>query len=317
MPKPIPIAIFFHQRVSVGLALLVDFIFNFANRLARQPLFDVQRVHCGPGSMHSAGGISVQATGVEAPGGYLIVPPIDGLEGEFEAFAEETDLIESAAGNGTVIATACLGAFLPAAAGMLNGKEATTHWRWGNYAVKRFPAVRWNIRAMLCDEGDIVTSGGLLSVIDLSLYIISKIGSPGFIQQLGQALLADSVRQKQSVYARSMVLPPKESGRFVRLEEEMQRRLAKPFPVPEMAGVCGMSVRHFHRSFLKNYGVTPNKYLQLRRVEMAKEILADPNLSVEEAAERCGFCDVAFFRTVFSRETGLTPSGYRKRVSAG
>jgi transcriptional regulator GlxA family with amidase domain len=78
-----------------------------------------------------------------------------------------------------------------------------------------------------------------------------------------------------------------------------------------------MSVRHFHRSFLKNYGVTPNKYLQLRRVEMAKEILADPNLSVEEAAERCGFCDVAFFRTVFSRETGLTPSGYRKRVAAG
>jgi transcriptional regulator GlxA family with amidase domain len=317
MPTPIPIAIFFHRRVSVGLALLVDFIFNFANRLAGQPVFDVRRVHCGPGSVHSAGGISVQATGLEATGGYLIVPPIDGLAGEFEAIAEETDLLESAAGNSAVIATACLGAFLPAAADMLNGKEATTHWRWGDYAVRRFPAVKWNIRAMLCDEVDVITSGGLLSVIDLSLYIISKNGSARFVQQLGQSLLADSVRQKQSVYARSLVLPPKASNRFVRLEDEMQRRLAKPFPVPEMAGVCGMSVRHFHRNFLKNYGVTPNKYLQLKRLEKAKELLADAELSIEEAAERCGFSDVAFFRTVFSRETGLTPSRYRKRVTVG
>jgi AraC family transcriptional regulator len=87
--------------------------------------------------------------------------------------------------------------------------------------------------------------------------------------------------------------------------------------VSEMAAICRMSVRHFHRNFLKSYGVTPNKYLQLRRLEMAKDLLADPDLSIEEAAARCGFFDAAFFRTVFTRETGLTPSLYRKRVATG
>ena len=315
MPEPVSISIFLHKRVSLPLALLADFIFNYANRLADQPVFDVKRVHGGPGAVHSAGGVSVQATAAGGAGGYLVVPPIDVLEGEFEAFPEESALIKGVADRGSVIATACLGAFLPAAAGMLDGKTATTHWRWGEYAVNRFPEVKWNLRAMLCDEGSVITSGGLLSVVDLALYIVSQNCSKQFVHRLGQLLLADSVRQKQSVYAHSLVLPPKESGRFARLERELQQRLAKPFPVREMAEICGMSVRTFHRSFLENYGVSPNKYLQLKRIETAKELLAGTDLSVEEAAVRCGFSDNAFFRTVFGRETGMTPSQYRKRVS--
>jgi transcriptional regulator GlxA family with amidase domain len=315
MPKSVSISIFLHKRVSLALALLADFIFNFANRMAARPVFKVIRVHCGPGHAYSAGGISMPAALEAEPGGYLIVPPIDGLNGEFEAYSEETNLIQRAADGGSVIATACLGAFLPAASGLLDGKEATTHWRWGEYAVKRFPEVKWNIRAMLCDEGRIITSGGLLSVVDLALYIIAQNCPKSFVRLLGQSLLADSVRQKQSVYAHSLVLPPKEADRFVRLEQAMQQRLAEPFPVAEMAAVCHMSVRHFHRNFMKNYGVTPNKYLQLKRIEMAKDLLADPDLSIEETAERCGFSDIAFFRTVFGRETGLTPSQYRKRAS--
>ncbi len=317
VPKPIVISIFLHKNVSIGLALLVEFIFNFANRLAHESVFQIYRVHCGPGPVYSAGGVSVQMAVANDEGGYLIIPPIDGLEGEFAGLSEETALIKSASENGTVIATACLGAFLPAAAGMLNGKTATTHWRWGGYAVKRFPDVAWNIRAMLCDEGSIITSGGLLSVIDLALYIISQNCSKDFVHQLGQSLLVDSIRQKQSVYARSLVLPPKESDRFMRLEQEMKRRLTGHFPVSEMAGICHMSVRHFHRNFLNNYGVTPNKYLQLKRIEMAKDLLMDPSLSIEETAERCGFADVAFFRSIFSREAGLTPSQYKKKISTG
>ena len=315
MPKPTPIAIFLHQRVSISLALLADFIFNFANRLAEQPVFEVKRVHCGPGAVHSAGGISVQATAAEASGGYLIVPPIEGLAGEFAALPEETGLLKSAVDGGSVIATACLGAFLPAAAGLLDGRTATTHWRWGEYAVKHFPQVRWNLRSMLCDEGSIITSGGLLSVIDLALYVVSQNCSKEFGHRLGQLLLADSVRQKQSVYARSLVLPAKESARFARLERELQQRLADPFPVREMAELCGMSLRSFHRNFQNNYGVSPNKYLQLKRIERAKGLLADTALGVEEAAVRSGFSDSAFFRAVFSRETGMTPSQYRKKLA--
>lgn len=314
MPKTIPISIFLHKRVSLSLALLAEFIFNFANRGADRQLFTVRRVHLGEGPVYSADGISVEATTAKESGGYLIIPPIEMLRGTFEAFAEESQLIEDFSADETVIATACLGAFLAAGAGMLDGREATTHWRWGDYATKRFPDVHWNIRSMLCDEGCIITSGGLLSLIDLALYIIAQHCPAHFVHQLGQALLADSVRQKQSVYAQSLVLSAKENDRFANLEQEIGQRLATPFPVQEMASVCRMSIRHFHRTFLENYGVTPNKYLQLKRIEAAKTLLADSVLSIDEVAGRCGFSDNAFFRTVFSRETGLTPSQYRKKL---
>lgn len=316
MPKPTSIDIFLHQRVSIPLALLADFIFNFANRQAARPVFAVRRVHCGAGAVHSAGGVSVQATVAKQPADYLLVPPIDELEGEFAPLSAESELLRDAADGASVIATACLGAFLPAAAGLLDGRRATTHWRWGEYAATHFPQVKWDLRAMLCDEGEIITSGGLLSVIDLALYIVAQNCTKPFAHRLGQQLLADSVRQKQSVYARSLVLPAKESGRFARLEREVRERLSDPFPVREMAELCGMSVRTFYRNFLDNYGVSPNKYLQLKRIERAKDLLGDRDLSVEEAAARCGFADSAFFRTIFSRETGMTPSQYRKKVTA-
>ncbi len=316
MPKPILIAVFFHKRVSVGLALLIEFIFTYANRLADRSLFKIERVHCGSGNIYLSGDMSLHVTTLtDESNGYLIIPPIEGPIEHFEIFHDETDFIRRNFANGMVIAASCLGAFLSAGAGILDRKEATTHWRWGEYAVNCFPEVKWNIRAMLCDEESVITSGGLLSVIDLSLYIIGKSCSPDFVHQLGQGLLADSVRQKQSVYAQSLALPPKDNDRFSHLEQEIQRRLNLPFHVREMASFCHMSLRHFHRTFIDNYGVTPNKYLQLKRIEAAKGLLSDLNKSIEEVGEQCGFSDVAFFRTIFSRETGFTPSQYRKRIS--
>ena len=315
MPQPVPTSIYLHRRASLGFALLVEMILGAANRLAGRPVF-------APGFVADHGGPHRFRHGLAMarvprrlpPSGFLIVPPLDGFSGDFVVSTRETEFLRQAHARGLTIATACLGSFLPAAAGLLDGLEATTHWRWADFAAAHFPGVRWNPRALLCDEPGYITAGGLLSTVDLALHLVARHCDRPLCRELGRHLLADSVRQKQSAYATSLLLQPRNRASFEALEKDIEARLARPPSIPEMAERCRMSVRTFHRAFDEAYGVSPGKYLQLKRIERAKELLADERLTIEAVADRCGFSQPAFFRTIFARETGLTPAQFRKRL---
>jgi transcriptional regulator GlxA family with amidase domain len=310
----IPLNIFLHERVSLNLAVLFEYIFKFPDKFTDEPLFDVCYVQTGTGGTFTSGSLSVKTSKLRA-GGYLVIPPMNALEGPFEENPGESRLIKRAVKGGGTVVTACLGAFLPAAAGLLDGREATTHWGWMEYAAENFPRVGWNLGSMICPGEGLITSGGLLSLIDLSLYIISLHTSKEFTAKLGQFLLADTVRQKQSVYAQSLVVSKPADARLTELAEMIGRAPEKHLEVSDMAGMCGMSVRNFHRAFSKNYGTTPNKYMQLKRLEKAKKLLAETDKSIEEIAGMSGFADTSFFRSVFSRETGMTPTHFRRKVT--
>jgi transcriptional regulator GlxA family with amidase domain len=311
---PININIFLHERVSLELALLFDYIFRFPDKFTDEPLFKPVFVQAGKGRRFGKGAVSVETSKFQA-GGYLIIPPMEAPKGTFIENTAESAMIKHAMDKNTTVATACLGAFLPAAAGMLDGFEATTHWHWLDYAKENFPNVSWNTNSMLCHKDGMITSGGLLSLIDLALYIISLHSSKEFTAMTGRFLLADTVRQKQSVYAQSLVGSPAGDSRFALLTEQINTQPEKHLEVSEMADMCGMSLRNFHRAFVKNFGTTPNKYIQLKRLERAKELLAETDMSIEETAGRVGFTDTSFFRSVFSRETGMTPTQFRKRIT--
>ena len=315
MPATIPISLYLHRRASLGFALLLETVFKAANRVAARQVFEVEFVADQRGPRRFNHGITVRDVRTRLPvNGYLLIPPIDFFGGEFVENARETRLLRQARDQGLTIATACLGSFLVAGAGLLDGAEATTHWRWADYAVQTFPRVRWNTRAMLCTQPGVITAGGLLGAVDLALHIVAQHCPREVCRDLGRHLLADSIRQKQSTYAGALVLKPRSGETFAALEKELSGRLAKPPSIPEMATRCHMSVRTFHRTFLENYGVPPGKYLQLRRVEKAKELLSDLRLTVDDVASRCGFSQPAFFRMIFARETGLTPTQFRKRL---
>jgi transcriptional regulator GlxA family with amidase domain len=314
MPKPTPVAILLHENVSVALALLPEFIFRLANRLAEAPAFEVRLL--APERGFRRGALKLALCEPELPeSGYLLIPPLEGLQGERLFASAELDLLRQVAVRKVVLASACLGAFLPAAAGLLDGREATTHWAWGPVAARRFPDVRWNLRAMVCDAGPVITAGGLLAVVDLCLHIVRRECGQELAAQLGRRLLADVVRPQQSLYAQALTLPPKDAGRFAALERELEGRLADPPGVPEMAAFCGMSLRSFQRHFTANYGLSPNGYLQLKRLEKARELLAGTRLGIDRVARQSGFQDPAFFRKVFARETGLSPALYRRRAA--
>jgi transcriptional regulator GlxA family with amidase domain len=315
MPAPVSIAIFLHRRVSLGFSLLLDMVFNSANRLAGRPVFVPGFVSDHGGPHRFRHGLSLPRVSRRLPAaGCLIVPPLDGFAGEFTVNAGESRFLRKAHERGLTIATACLGSFLPAGAGLLDGIEATTHWRWADFAAARFPKVRWNPRMLLCEQPGFVTAGGLLSTIDLALHLVAQHCDRKLCRDLGRNLLADSVRQKQSAYAGSLVLQPRHDADFAALERAIEARLARPPSIPEMAELCHMSVRTFHRAFNAAYGVPPGKYVQLKRLERAKELLVDERLTIEAVADRCGFSQPAFFRTIFARETGLTPAQFRKRL---
>lgn len=315
MPAPVPISIYLHRRVSLGFALLLDMVFTSANRLAGRSVFVPGFVSDHGGPHRFRHGLSLPRVPRRLPAtGCLIVPPLDGFAGEFTVEPGESRFLRAAHERGLTIATACLGSLLPAGAGLLDGLEATTHWRWADFAATRFPHVRWNPRALLCEQPGLITAGGLLSTVDLALHLVAQHCDRTLCRDLGRNLLADSVRQKQSAYAGSLVLQPRNHADFAALDKVLEDRLARPPSIPEMAGLCRMSVRTFHRAFGAAYGVSPGKYLQLKRLERAKALLADERLTIEAVADRCGFSQPAFFRTIFARETGLTPAQFRKRL---
>lgn len=314
MPNPLRISIFFHERASVSFALLCASVFRIANRLKSDPAFAIRLVGTMPLFFWDDGEIRLRDVAEDTD--WLIIPPIETFVENKEASEEELAALRTLSSRHAVIASACLGAFLPAAAGLLKGREATTHWSRIDYAMQKYPDIRWNGREMLIDHGDIVTAGGLLSVVDLCLHIVRRTCGKDFAHRLGQHLLADTIRQKQSIYATTLTAPPKNGDKFAALEQEVERRGANSPSAAEMAHFCGMSLRSFHRHFEDNYGLSPIKYLQLRKVEIAKNLLSEYTLPLEAVAERAGFSDMAFFRSVFARETGMTPGQFRKMVNA-
>jgi transcriptional regulator GlxA family with amidase domain len=161
----------------------------------------------------------------------------------------------------------------------------------------------------------VITSGGFLSVVDLCLYLIAKTVSQKIAHDMGRMLLADTVRQKQSVYAQSLVSRRVENAVFEEMENWIDQRLHLTFTLEDMAHHCKMSLRTFQRLFAQTYGTSPNKFLQLRRIEKAKHLLQTSTLSTQEVIETIGLSDIASFRKLFQRELGMSPAAFRKRMA--
>ena len=225
-------------------------------------------------------------------------------------------MVRAAHLKGTRVASACLGALTLASAGILDGREATTHWAWAGVVRSRFPQVRWNLQRMLCDHGDVVTAGGFLAAVDLALHVIAVTSSREVSHQLGQRLLADSVRQKQSVYAQQLIDPEVTQGPVREIARWIETHLADPLPAAMLARRSGLSLRSFHRKFSEAYGTTPRKFIQLKRIEKAQHLLRTTRRSLEQVLQAVGISDVTSFRRLFQRELGCSPSEYRRRLHA-
>ncbi len=307
-------AILVHEDVSLSLALLIRDILRRTNLLLEREHFVVSMVGASSRRRLVRDDVTIRLDALDTGTDYLVVPPLTAGCDPFRPRTADVRLIDRAHGQGAVVCAACLGALLVAQAGLLAGRPATTHWAWVQRAKERLPAVKWDASRMVCDTGSVVTAGGFLAAVDLTLAIIARACSRQVSHEIGRLLLADSARQHQSIYATRLVDTPAEEPRLQRLERWLAAHLSEPVSVDDMARVCRLEPRTFRRVFARAYGLSPKKLLQLKRVETVRSLLRRSDLSLEEVVARVGVTDVPSFRRVFQRELGLSPAEYRRQL---
>lgn len=210
------------------------------------------------------------------------------------------------------IGSVCGGAFALAEAGLLDGKNATTHWQLSDRLKKQYPLVHVNTNAFYVSDGRIYTSGGVSSGIDLALALVEEDHGRDIAIKVARRLVFYLCRPGFQVQFANL-LPVYESSNIAgQLQVWASEHLDQALDVVTLAAHLNMSPRNFTRVFHKQAGLSPAKFIEKLRVESARQYLEHTNLSVESIAEKCGLGNMVSMRRVFLRHLMTTPSDYRR-----
>ncbi|TCO54103.1 GlxA family transcriptional regulator [Actinocrispum wychmicini] len=223
-----------------------------------------------------------------------------------------TDALAHAHDRGTRMLSICTGAFALAAAGVLDGRRATTHWRYADDLAAAYPAVQVDRDVLYVDEKDVLTSAGIASGIDLCLHVVRRDHGVGAANQLARIVVAAPHRDGgQAQYIERPVLP----GRGTRFADTLtwaRGNLHERLTVGQLARHAGMSERTLARRFTAELGTTPLRWLIAARIDLACQILENTDCGVEELAHCTGLGTADNLRTHFRRLVGTTPATYRR-----
>ena len=215
--------------------------------------------------------------------------------------------------RGAAIASVCSGVGLVAETGMLDGKRATTHWALAERFSEKYPKVKWMPELMVTEDRGFFCGGGVHAALDLSLYLVEKFCGHEIALESSKALLIETPRAWQAGFA---VIPLKteHNDEAISLAQDwLHENFHRTFPLDAPARRVGMSLRNFVRRFKEATGDSPLAYLQKLRVAAAKRLLENDHRSMQEISDAVGYQDVAFFRSLFQRHTGVSPSAYREK----
>ncbi|SDI81599.1 MULTISPECIES: GlxA family transcriptional regulator [Halomonadaceae] len=242
----------------------------------------------------------------------LFVAPDAPLEG----YAEEMAWLRACHGQGAMLAAACTGALLLAEAGLLDGQDATTHWAYCEALAQRHPRVRVHARRTLVVSGEgqrLIMAGGGTSWIDLALFLVARLVSADEAMRLARINLIDWHHDGQLPYAALNSTRQVDDACIARCQIWAAQHYDTHSPVAGMVKLSGLTERSFKRRFKAATGMTPMEYLHTLRLEEAKQILESSAEPIEAVAEQVGYAEPSFFRRLFTRRVGLTPSQYRRR----
>ncbi len=211
------------------------------------------------------------------------------------------------------IASVCSGVGLLASAGMLDGKRATTHWALADKFRQMYPNVKWMPELMVTEDRGFYCGGGVHAALDLSLYLVEKFCGHEVAMQTAKALLIETPRAWQAGFGLVPLRTEHSDESISTAQEWLYENFHKNFPLEATAKRVGMSLRNFVRRFKHATGDSPLMYLQKLRIAAAKRLLESDHRSVQEISDAVGYQDVAFFRSLFQRHTGVSPSAYRQR----
>lgn len=243
----------------------------------------------------------------------LMVAPTEDLTGRFAA---EIAWLRRCHERGTVLAAACTGTLLYAEAGLLDGRDATSHWAYCDALAERYPQIRVHPDRALLVSGPgqrMITAGGGTAWLDLGLYLIARLAGIDEAMRVARMQLIDWHHGGQQPFAALTSGGAVQDDVVTRCRQWIAQHYDGPRPVAGMVGRSGLAERSFKRRFKRATGMTPIAYVQVVRLEQAKQLLETTDDSIDAIAERVGYEDASFFGRLFHRRVGLTPAEYRRR----
>jgi len=230
-----------------------------------------------------------------------------------------TEFVRRSLSTSRRIAAPCTGAFILAHAGVLDGRRATTHWRFANDLQRRFPKIAVEDDQIFIVDGPIWTSAGMTATIDMALAMIERDHGQDVSRAVALRLVVYHRRAGgQSQFSTLLDLEPK-SDRIQKAIDYANANLRNPLTVEELADVASLSPRQFSRAFSAETGQSPAKAVEHLRVEAARLLLEKGRLSLDVIADEVGFSDRERMRRAFLRTTGQPPQAVRRlsRENAG
>ncbi|KAA0598712.1 MULTISPECIES: transcriptional regulator FtrA [Azospirillum] len=268
-----------------------------------------------PGPLRAMGGIRVEADGgidLLDQADIIVVP---GWRGAREPAPERlVAALRRADARGARILSICSGAFVLAAAGLLSGRRATTHWRYASMLTDLYPDIQVVPDVLYVDEGNILTSAGSAAGIDLCLHLVRRDFGPEAANSVARRLVVQPHREGgQAQFIEAPVPTAREGARLAPLLDHLRETLVEDHSLSSMASRAGMSLRTFLRRFQAMTGTTPGEWLLMERLTRARDLLERSSLPVEEVATLTGFGSAATLRHHFRQRLGLSPANYRAR----
>jgi AraC family transcriptional activator FtrA len=266
-----------------------------------------------PGPLRAAGGVRIVADGgldLVAAAGTVVVP------GWRRGPAPHglLDALRAAHARGARLLSICSGAFLVAATGLLDGRRATTHWRYADALSAEHPAIEVVRDVLYVDEGDLLTSAGSAAGIDLCLHLVRLDYGASAANTVARRLVVAAHRDGgQAQFIERPVPRAHEAGRFGQVLDGIRQRLGERLTIAGLAARAGMSERTFVRRFKEATGLAPGEWIIRERVACARDLLEASDVPVEEVARLSGFGSPAGLRHHFGGQVGIPPSLYRRR----
>ena len=305
------VAVLLQEPVSLFEYGVLAEVFGLDRTEEGVPAFDYRVCAETPGPLDARNGTSVTAAfGLEAASDADLVA-VPASNSAREPSPAVVDVLRSAVERGAWVMSVCSGAFTLGAAGLLDGRECTTHWRYAQELARLHPDARVDPDVLYVRDGTVITSAGTAAGIDAALHLVRL--------ELGSAVA--------STIARRMVVPPHRDGgqrQYIArpvptteaeslgpVLEWMLEHLDSPVTVDELARRATMSPRTFARRFVAETGTTPHQWVTDQRVLRARQLLEETDLPVEAVARDAGFGSAALLRHHFTRCTGITPTAFR------
>lgn len=297
-------------------AAIAPTLFSSATDADGNPLYEVATCGLTDGPVAATTGFAVlPGAGPEALGSAdtVVIPGTRYLPARVDgALPDDASAALALIRPGTRLVSICTGAFVLAAAGLLDGRPATTHWKFADAMRRLHPEVLVDENVLFVDDGDILTSAGLAAGIDLCLHIIRRDHGAQVANAVARYCVVPPWREGGQAQFIDRQLPTPDRYSTASTREWALRHLDEELTVQRLARHAKMSARTFNRRFREETGQAPGAWIRARRVDRARELLESRDLPIDEVARLSGLGTGGNLRHHLRRGVGMSPSSYRK-----